>query len=176
MFPPLQPDNSWTSGPEGSQHFLIRNLLKTRMHPGSWIQSSLGDLLTGFHYVSNRRIIKHTSTNCKVHWSQLVWAPQRLLQSSGCVSPYSSSRAMRVCLLMSEEGNLLHIPGFIIKVSSRLFSEIKNTYLEGKEYGSINIRFQATWHFFTYCSQSPRNELFQAILSAGTKKDKGTAN
>lgn len=39
---------------------------------------------------------------------------------------------------MSEEGILLHIPGLIIKVSSPLFSEIKNTYLEGKELGEIN--------------------------------------
>lgn len=45
---------------------------------------------------------------------------------------------------MSEEGNLLHIPGFIITVSSQLFSEIKNTYLEGKELGSINNTLQAT--------------------------------
>lgn len=28
VFPPFQPDNSWTSGPEGSQHFLIGKPLK----------------------------------------------------------------------------------------------------------------------------------------------------
>lgn len=43
---------------------------------------------------------------------------------------------------MSGEGNLPHIPGFIIKVSSLLFSEIKNTHLGGKELGRIQHNVQ----------------------------------
>lgn len=68
---------------------------------------------------------------------------------------------------MSGEGNLPHIPGFIIKVSSLLFSEIKNTHLEGKELGRIQHSVQV---FLYHALTATAGCLFLLLRSIKSKK------
>lgn len=126
------------------------------MHPGSWIQSSLGDLLSGFRYVSSGRIVKHASTNRKVRCSRLVLAPRRLLQSSGFTPVRGVWFHSTLQLLLSNESVFADVRRRQFAAHSRIHHQsLKSAIFGDQEHIPSRL---TRWHQLCplCCSSKPR--------------------
>lgn len=145
-FHPLRPDNSWTSGPRGIAALPYQKPLTTRMQPRGGFVSSLWDSAAAFHDVSNRRVGKHTWTNCKVRWILLVFEPLRSswrFSFSSPLQPFLSNECVRWCQKKA------------ISTHSRIRQSLKSAIFGDREHTPSHL---TRWHqlYPQCCSSRPR--------------------